>query len=94
MIVAVREDDRSDLTVSTFAPEGADRLASDDPSVVAIAALAYEATDHVALSGAELAPVLGPVDHGAEAGDALALRAAPPDAVGSPGRLDDAAAPR
>ena len=59
VIVAVREDDRSDLTVSAFEPEGADRLASDDPSVVAIAALAYEATDHVALSGAELAPVLG-----------------------------------
>ena len=59
MIVAVREDDRSDLTVSAFEPEGADRLASDDPSVVAIAALAYEATDHVALSGAELEPVLG-----------------------------------
>ena len=59
VIVAVREDDRSDLTVSTFEPEGADRLASDDPSVAAIAALAYEATDHVALSGAELEPVLG-----------------------------------
>ena len=59
MIVAVREDDRSDLTVSAFEPEGADRLASDDPSVVAIAALAYEATDDVALSGAELARVLG-----------------------------------
>ena len=59
VIVAVREDDRSDLTVSAFEPEGADRLASDDPSVVAIAALAYEATDHVALSGAELEPVLG-----------------------------------
>ena len=59
VIVAVREDDRSDLTVSTFEPAGAERLASDDPSVDAIAALAYEATDHVALSGAELEPVLG-----------------------------------
>ena len=59
VIVAVREDERSDLTVSTFAPQGADRLASDDPSVVAIAALAYEATDHIALTGADLAPVLG-----------------------------------
>ena len=34
-------------------------MRADDPSVVAIAALAYEATDHVALSGAELEPVLG-----------------------------------
>ena len=59
VIVAVREDDRSDLTLSAFEPEGAERLGTDDPSVVAIAALAYEATDHVALSGAELAPVLG-----------------------------------
>ena len=59
VIVAVREDERSDLTVSTFALQGADRLASDDPSVVAIAALAYEATDHIALTGADLAPVLG-----------------------------------
>ena len=59
VIVAVREDDRSDLTVSTFEPAGAERLAGDDPSAEAIAALAYEATDHVALSGAELEPVLG-----------------------------------
>jgi len=59
VIVAVRDDDRSDLTISTFGPEGADWLASDDTSVAAIAALSYEAADHVSLSGAELAPVLG-----------------------------------
>jgi serine phosphatase RsbU (regulator of sigma subunit)/anti-sigma regulatory factor (Ser/Thr protein kinase) len=59
VIVAVREDDSSGLTVSTFEPPGAERLSSDDPSVGAIAALASEATDHVALAGAELEPVLG-----------------------------------
>ena len=59
VIVAVREDDSTDLTVSTFEPRGAERLAGDDPSVAAVAALAYETTDHVALSGVELEEVLG-----------------------------------
>ncbi len=59
VIVAVREDEQSELTISTFEPPGEQRLASDDPSVAAIAVLAYEATDHIALSGPELTPVLG-----------------------------------
>ena len=58
-IVAVREDDRSNLTVSTFEPAGAERLAGDDSSAEAIASLAFEATDHIALSGTELEPLLG-----------------------------------
>lgn len=59
VIIAVREDDGAELTVSTFEPRGAARLESDDPSVGAIATRTYEATDHITLSGAELGSVLG-----------------------------------
>ena len=60
----------------------------------AIAALAYEATDHDRARREPISrAVPRPARSRAAAADALALRAAAPAAGGSPGRLDDAAVP-